>query len=185
MSSAHDDFTADPWAPWTQMIRTELNRRRPERYDKSDREWMEPVIGRAAQTMPNQHKAIRIHAESEVYKQEGAATRRANREILRYADGNRPLLWADLGPLPFSVGGTRVRLDAGTPKDYDDAAQEQRADGKAAYERVLTRADLLEELANTARHRGLNIVSKIGDLPAREQPEGAHRPSDDFDDDEL
>lgn len=175
-----DDFSAETWTQWYKKMRELLNRYRPDRYDKRDDEWMEPVFGWAAQTMPNQHKAIRIYAENEVRREDHAATRRANREILRYADGHAPLLWADLGALPFACGKTRIRLDAGTPDDYLQAAYEHRSDGKAAYERVLVRAGQLEELANIASSQGLNVVSKIGDLPPREGP---RPPDDDFDDD--
>jgi hypothetical protein len=183
-SASENDYTADPWAAWKESIRNELNRLRPDRYDAGDKEWMEPVIGLAAQTMPNQYKAVRVHAESVVSNLDGGATRAANQEILKWADGHKPLFWHELGALPFSCGKLRIRLDAGTPDDYEQAAYEQRASAKSTYDRTLFRATALEELASTARHRGLTIVSGIGDLPIRQTPEGHQFTEDDLGDDE-
>lgn len=138
--------------------------------------------------MPNQHRAIRVHAESEVAKIEGLSTRKANEKILDYADGRKPLSWLEIGPFPFSCGKLRIRLDAGTPDDYEQASYEQRVKAKRDHDRALFRATCLDELAKTARHLGKTVVSEIGDLPIRPMPEGHQHIEDDFldgEDDDL
>lgn len=166
------EFVPDEtWAAWHRKIDELLDQCRPRRYDTKDKSWYEDVIGYAANTIPNQYKVIRVFVEQDVARREAQATRTGNEQMLRYADGVAPLCWFDIGRKPFAVGSTRIRLDDGTPDDYEQCVYEQRSKAKANYDRVIFRTSVMEELARTARMRGVPIVAMIGDLPIRDTGE--------------
>lgn len=87
-----------------------------------------------------------------------------------------PLVWADIGALPLPVKVNeqlRVRLDAVTPQDLEDAAKLVQDDGLKVYQETLRLAECERELAQRARIAGFLIVALLGDLPPRIEEEAA------------
>ncbi|MFB4280789.1 hypothetical protein ACBJ59_36255 [Nonomuraea sp. MTCD27] len=106
---------------------------RPERYDSGDKEWMETVVKRTADSLEEQPDYTQVFldaARRRVYQREGTATRRANkflRDIAR--TGQMPLGWGegdawkavlrDILSAPLSIERSRVRLAAAAPADLE------------------------------------------------------------------
>lgn len=182
MSNSQPDDSQDRlWAEFNDQIRNLLNKHRPDRTSASDKDWLEPVYGWARNHLPDERHAIRNLAKAKVDGLEGAATKRGNDYVRQWAKGQRPLFWADLGPLPISVGnGERVRFDAATPDDVEDAALDLHAKGKATYDEVVLLTETMHDLARKARRAGLSIVALIGDQPPRD---GDNTGDDDEDED--
>lgn len=170
----------DTWAAYHSEIDKRLDEIRPRRSSSGDKDWREPVYGWARNHIPDESNLIRHFAEKEVDRREATATKRGNDLLRRWAKGQMPLLWSDLGPLPTLVDGVRIRMDALTPDDMDDAAREQRSKAKQVYDEVLILSESLEDLARTARRSGCSFVAEIGD----QDPRGAEVTEADFDDEE-
>jgi hypothetical protein len=168
------------WADYYTEIDKRLDALRPQRAMAEDKEWREPVYGWARNHIPNESNLIRHFAEKEVDRREANAIRRGNQLLTKWAKGQIPLMWADLGPLPARVCGVRIRMDALTPDDMDDRARELRSDAKQVYDQVLFLSESLEDLARTARRAGYSFVAEIGD----QKPRGEFVEDDpaDFDD---
>ncbi len=155
------------WAEYHAEINQQLDALRPKRSSSGDKDWRQPVYGWARNHIPNESNLVRHFAEQQVDSCEGKATRRGNKMLRRWAKGQIPLLWSDLGPLPVVVDRVRIRMDALTPDDMDDAARELRSNAKQVYDEVLILSESLEDLARTARRAGCSFVAEIGDLDAR------------------
>lgn len=152
------------WAAYHTEIDKRLDALRPQRSSSGDKDWREPVYGWARNHIPNESNLVRHFAEKEVDAREGKATRRGNKMLRRWAKGQIPLVWSDLGPLPVVLNGTRIRMDALTPDDMDDAAQEIESNGKQVFAEVLLLAESLRKLAQNARRAGYSFVAEVGDL---------------------
>lgn len=173
------------WADYHAEIDKRLDALRPKRSSSGDKDWREPVYGWARNHIPDESNLIRHFAEHEVDGREGKATRRGNKMLRCWAKGQMPLLWADLGPLPVVVDGVRIRMDALTPDDMDDAARELRSNAKQVYDEVLILTESLEDLARKARRSGCSFVAEIGDLEPRGMEQTMYdEPDDEFDEDE-
>lgn len=168
-------MTDETWAEYHAEIDKRLDAIRPQRSSSGDKEWREEVYGWARNHIPNESNLIRHFAENEVNNREAKATRRGNRMLNKWAKGQMPLLWSDLGPLPVVVDRTRIRMDALTPDDMDDAARQKRSEAKQVYDEVLILSECLEDLARMARRAGCTFVAEIGDQDPRgeyvEEPE--------------
>jgi hypothetical protein len=169
----------ESWAEYHAEIDKRLDALRPRRSSSGDKDWREQVYGWARNHIPDETNLVRHFAEKEVDSREAKATRRGNRLLRRWAKGQSPLLWSDLGPLPVIVDGVRIRMDALTPDDMDDAARELRSNAKQIYDEVLILSESLEDLARSARRAGLSFVAELGDL----DPRGAEVTEEDLDDD--
>jgi hypothetical protein len=159
-----DDQT---WAEYHTEIDKRLDALRPQRSSSGDKDWREQVYGWARNHIPNESNLVRHFAEKEVDGREAKATRRGNKMLRRWAKGQIPLLWSDLGPLPVVVDRTRIRMDALTPDDMDDAAQELRSTAKQVFDEVMILSESLVDLARAARRAGCSFVAEIGDLDPR------------------
>lgn len=158
------------WADFREGIRTRLNASRPPKSSPDDREWMQPIIAWAANMLPNPEMAIRRSAEQHVIAIEKNALIRGNRIMLDYARGVAPISWMDLGPLPFKLdrSGLRVRFDSALNEDYLAHARWRRAEAHKRLNAELAVADMFDLLAATATERGLSRPFLLGDLPRRE-----------------
>jgi hypothetical protein len=158
------------WGEFYAGIDDRLNKARPARSNTQDRDWLQPVIGWAANHIPNEMYLVRTFAEREVHKREGDANRKANALLKQYATGQMMLTWADLGPLPFTIDDRaklRVRYDAATPEDLEAHARFIRGSARRRYDAELVVADTLDDLARVAREAGYSRVALIGDMPVR------------------
>ena len=148
------------------QIDTWLNEARPERYSADEKDWIDPVIDKAAEDI-HQYKsvadAVRELARRRVYVREAQATRRANR-ILRDIGktGQLPLGWGedpdwktflfDIIRAPISVARQRIRLGAATDEDWKEWELESaRESDKRAIAESASRegARLLRDLMRT------------------------------------
>lgn len=171
---------AQTWAEYHAEIDKRLDALRPQRSGSGDKDWRERVYGWARNHIPDESNLVRHFAEKEVDAREAKATRRGNKLLRRWAKGQIPLLWSDLGPLPVVVDGVRIRMDALTPDDMDDAARELRSNAKQVYDEVLILSESLEDLARTARRAGYSFVAEIGD----QEPRGMEVLEEDADDED-
>lgn len=178
-SSHEDDWDEEPWGAYRDEIRRRLDAIRPDRSISDDKDWREPVYGWARNHIPNESGLIRHFAETEVDRQEASATRRGNKLVRQWVNGQRPLLWSDLGPLPCTIAKTRIRFDALTPDDMEDWALERLAEGKAVYDEVVLLSEAGLDLARRARRLGFSTVAEIGDLPPQEHGESFDEEGDD------
>ncbi len=173
----------DSWAEFRHEIDRKLDELRPERGSQSEKEWRAPVYGWARNHIPDESNLVRYFAEAEVDRREGLATKRGNLLLRRWAKGQMPLFWVDLGPLPVVVEKVRIRLDAVTPDDIEDAARELEHQGKATYDEVLLLVDGMRDLGRNARRKGLSVVALLGDLKPRTD-RSIFDDDDDLDDDD-
>lgn len=168
-----DDEARKMWAEYEEGIDARLNAARPGRSGPKDRSWMEEagVLGWARNHLPYEEYAVRNFAEAIVMRREGFANRKANRLMRRYALGQAPLFWGDLGPLPFTIDHERlrVRFDAATPADFRTHATYIRETAEKRREAEFLVASALEELADLATAAGFSRVAQIGDLPQKGQ----------------
>jgi hypothetical protein len=182
------DNVDDLWGPFREELTRRINRDRPTRYSRADQSWMEPTIAYARAHLPaDDVTVIRKVARDEVIRIEKDANRKANTLIKRYALGQAPLFWGDLGPLPFTIDlktGLRVRFDAATPEDFELRAARIRDDAKVRHEAEIAVAAEMERLARQARERGYERVAMLGDLPLRADGRIADLDWDDEDDDD-
>ena len=130
-----DDLDADQEVPekaLTHQIDTWLAEERPERYGADDKDWMDPVIDKAAVEITQYTsvtEAVRELARRRVHQREGQATRRTNRVLRDIGQtGQLPLGWGEGGQwkeflfdilrLPISVARERIRFGAATGEDW-------------------------------------------------------------------
>jgi hypothetical protein len=171
---AHDDEVPLMWREFSQQIDKRLDALRPKRASMKERDWREPVYGWARNHIPDESNLIRRFAEKEVDRREEQATKRGNRELRRWMDGQMPLVWADIGSLPVKVNNElRVRLDAVTPQDLEDAAKLVQDEGLKVYAETLRLAECERDLARLAREAGLLVVALLGDLAPRIEQQAA------------
>lgn len=169
-----DDDMPLMWREFHQEIDRRLDARRPARASMKERDWREPVYGWARNHIPDETNIVRRFAEKEVDRREEQATRRGNRELRRWMDGQMPLIWSDIGALPIKVNDElRVRLDVATPQDLEDAAKVVQSDGLKVYQETIRLAECERELARRARDAGVVVVALIGDQPPRIQEDAA------------
>lgn len=169
-----EDETPIMWREFHQEIDRRLDARRPKRASMKERDWREPVYGWARNHIPDESNIVRRFAEKEVDRREEQATKRGNRELRRWMDGQMPLIWNDIGALPVKVrDDLRVRLDAVTPQDLEDAAKIVETDGFKVWQETQRLGECERELARRARAAGFVIVALIGDLPPRLQEQAA------------
>jgi hypothetical protein len=169
----------DSWRKFRADIDQKLAEHRPARIGADEHDWREPVYGWARNHIPDESNIVKHFAQQEVDRREGVATKAANRFLRNWTEGVIPLLWDGFGALPLVVparDGTtelRVRLDAATPEDLNEATRKLRGDAKVVYDRVLVVADGIDDLALGARRRGFALVHDLGDLaPRRFDPSG-------------
>lgn len=158
----------DEWAAYRSKIDEQLDTKRPQRSGSGDKDWREPIYGWARNHIPNESNLIRHFAEQEVDRREALATKRGNKLLRRWAKGQTPLFWSDLGPLPVVVNGVRIRMDALGADDMDSAALELEDRAKQVHDEVLILTKGMHDIADEARRRGVSYVSQIGDLQPRE-----------------
>lgn len=174
----------DSWTEYFRGIDQRLDALRPDRSGRNDKDWREPVYGWARNHIPDESNLIRKFAEREVDRREAVATKRGNKLLRSWARGQAALFWKDLGPLPVVVAKVRIRLDAVTPDDIDDAARELEEAGKAVYDEVVLLGLALRDLGRAARRKGLATVALLGDLDPR-LPAGEVAPFDEEDEDDA
>ena len=107
-----------------------LDRYRPDRYDRHDCQWRDPVVAVVAARIPIVRAQI-VAAEKLVGDREAQATKSVNR-LLRKVDQDRqwplPDIAADLLPRPLSINNERVRLEAASAQDFRAWAISERRD---------------------------------------------------------
>jgi hypothetical protein len=135
-----------------------------------------------AEDIPDETHLVRHYAKEIVDRREALATKRANIVLRKWAHGQTPLDWCLAGPLPIKANGVRIRLDAATPDDIEDAARELEAAGKATFDEVMLLAACMRDLARGARRSNLPTVVLLGNLGPRHDHDGIITP-DDLDDD--
>lgn len=173
MTDTEYDDTPMMWKEFHREIDRRLDDRRPKRASVGEKEWREPIYGWARNHIPDETNLVRVFAEQIVDRREGEATKRGNEHLRRWMHGQMPLTWADVGPLPIKVEKLRIRLDAATPDDMEDAANQVQAEGAKTWQEILLLADTMRDLARQARHAGYVTVARLGDLPPREDAEAA------------
>lgn len=154
----------DSWVEYRHEIDRRLDAVRPERCGANEKDWREPIYGWARNHIPDESNLVRRFAEKEVNNRERIATTRGNKLLRGWLHGRVRLAWRFLGPLPVVVGKVRIRLDAATPDDLEDAARELEERGRLVFNEVLLLVGGLRDLARAARRQGLLTVSLIGDL---------------------
>src|SRR5262245_29226623 len=161
------------WENYRREIDKRLNAIRPQRAGVGEREWREPVYGWARNHIPDESNLVHNFAARIVDQREGQATKIGNLHLRGWLHGVEPLDWSVVGPYPVRVGKLRIRLDAVTPDELEDAARELRAAGQIVWNEVLLLHDGMLDLARAARRQGLATVAKLGDQEPREQPQAA------------
>jgi len=169
-----DDEAPKMWKEYHRQIDQRLDRIRPQRAGAGEKEWREAVYGWARNHIPDESTIVRHFAEQEVDRREAQATRRGNAHLRQWMEGQIPLVWNDIGCLPVKITrDLRVRLDAVTPQDLDDAARLVQDAGLQVYTETLLLAEAERDLASRARQAGLVVVALLGDLPPRVQAQAA------------
>ena len=154
------------WRDWRKQIADDLDKHRPNRYERGETDWMGPVIARARGRMPTDDAVvIRRHVESQVKNQEMQATKRGNKLVREWYEGQRPLDWQLFGPCPIIVNTIRVRLDAATRQDVRDAVDQAHVDNLANYNRAELGLEGYRDLERRAAAHGYEQLSLLGDLP--------------------
>lgn len=160
-----DDGDDKSWKEFRAAIRERLNEHRPDRVGAGETEWREKDYAWARNHMPDESRLVRVVAKQEVDRQEALATRKGNDILRRYIQGESPLEWALLGPYPITIDGLRIRWDAATPDDADDAAREYLDDSKRRYDKEVVLGHGMQDLSRKARREGHSKVAQIGDQP--------------------
>jgi hypothetical protein len=159
----------DLWRNWRAQIAEDLDRHRPDRYDRGASDWMGPIIARARGRMPTDDAVvIRDYVEKQVRNQETQATKRGNKFIREWFEGRRPLDWRLFGPCPIIVGTTHIRLDAATRQDVRDSVDQGHADNLDNYNRAEVALEGFRTLERRAAAQGYEQLSLLGDLPPNE-----------------
>ncbi|MDQ1490557.1 MAG: hypothetical protein QOJ23_3071 [Actinomycetota bacterium] len=172
----------DSWSDFRTEIDHRLDTVRPARCGADEKDWREEVYGWARNHIPDETHLVRHYAKEIVDRREALATKRANIVLRKWAHGQTPLDWCLAGPLPIKANGVRIRLDAATPDDIEDAARELEAAGKATFDEVMLLAACMRDLARGARRSNLPTVVLLGNLGPRHDHDGIITP-DDLDDD--
>lgn len=162
------------WRDWRKQIADDLDKHRPERYDRGETDWMDPVVARARGRMPMEDATvIRRAVEREVRNEEKNATQRGNRLVREWYEGQRPLDWRLFGPCPVVVGTVKVRLDAASRDDVREAIDEAHAKNLANYNRAELGLEGYRDLERRAAAQGFEQLSLLGDLPPHRQEDKA------------
>jgi hypothetical protein len=154
----------DSWAEYHAEIDRRLDEVRPPRAGVGETDWREPVYGWARNHIPNEPDLVRRTAKRVVDLREGEATKRGNVFLRAYGHGQQMLDWAMLGALPIKVGEVRVRFDAATPEDLEDAARLLERNAKRQYDEEVLLVGVMRDIARDARRGGFAFVAQIGNL---------------------
>lgn len=173
----------DHWAEYRAEIDRRLSELRPARVGSDERDWREPVYGWARNHIPDESRLVHNYAEQTVNDREGQATKQGNRIVRAFLHGQAPLEWSIVGPYPVRVGKMRIRLDAASLEDIEDAARELEHAGKVTFDEVMLLVAGLRDLVREARRAGYSTIRELGDLAPRTSPEGFLPFSEDDDDD--
>lgn len=158
------------WEDWRAQIAEDLNKHRPDRYERNETDWMGPVIARARGRMPTDDAVvIRRHVEKEVRNQETQSHKRGNKFVREWNEGRRPLDWKLYGPCPILVDGIKVRFDAASRQDVRDFVDQAHADNLANFNRAEIALDGYRTLERMAAAQGYEQLSLLGDLPPHGQ----------------
>ena len=131
---------------------------------------MEPTKGWARNHIPDESNIVRHFADDIVQRREGLATKRGNNFLRKWNEGERPLDWALFGPLPIKLpDGLRVRLDAATLMDIEDAAVLMEEEAKRNFDKVVILVRALRDLVREARGKGFQRISQLGNLTPRDE----------------
>lgn len=164
----------ESWKAYRRAIDRILCEDRPARAGVDEREWRERAYGYARNHIPDETNLVRHIAQQEVDRREAQATKRGNILLRAYARGASPLDWSIVGPWPVKVGELRIRLDAATPDDIEDAARELEGRAKQVYDEVVMLVGCMRDLARRARRAGMELVAQLGD----ESPSGPFEPGE-------
>jgi hypothetical protein len=159
-------------ASFRQHIADMLNQYRPDRAAADERGWRDPVYAWAEANMPADARTVAFVAAAEVDNAESRATTAGNKILRAFQQGQAPLSWDMVGPYPVVVGKLRIRLDAATPEDLEDAAQQLDTHARRNYAQELLLVDCLRDLARLTRRSGKRYASELGDLDAPDNPGG-------------
>lgn len=162
----------ESWAEYRAGIDKILDEDRPPRAGVGEKAWRERAYGWGRTHIPNESEIVRHFAVREVDNREMQATKRANGFLRAYGHGQAVLDWKLLGALPVKVGDVRVRFDAATPDDVEDAARQLEVNAKRQYDEEVLLVGVMRDLARDARRSGHLVVSQLGDLKPFGWPEG-------------
>lgn len=175
-----DDFYDEPddEKDLNALIDEWLSNERPERYESADKDWMHPVIEKAAIALRRRQaddEVISDAARRRVYTREGMATKRTNRILRDISDsGQLPLGWGEgqewkqffveLLQLPLSIDRTRVCFGAATARDLEQwELQSAREEDKRRIAEMKARSGA-RLLAEMLREQGAERVDQLHPL---------------------
>lgn len=159
----------------TDLIDLWLSDDRPERYDATDKDWMDDAVEKATEQLkrrPNADEVIHDAARRRVYQREGQATKTANRNLRNIAKtGALPLGWgegddwksflADVLNRPLSIAHMRVRFGAASATDLEQWELENaREEDKRRLAQIETREGA-RLLADWLRKQGAQRVEDV------------------------
>ncbi|MGH3476020.1 MAG: hypothetical protein ACRDQD_04195 [Nocardioidaceae bacterium] len=173
----------DSWSEFRAEIDRRLDEKRPARCGPEEKDWREEVYGWARNHIPDETHLVRVFAKDEVDRREGLATKRANNYLRRWGHGQVPLDWSLVGPLPIKANAVRIRLDAATPDDIEDAARELAAAGKVTFDEVMLLTESMRDLARAARRSNVATIVLLGNIGPRRENDGIQIEDDDDEDD--
>lgn len=156
-------------APVTLFAR-EIDRRlsaaRPERYGPADIDWKSDTIAWGVANYPDHETAIADQVRAYVKRAEHQATLRLRSYLRHWKYNGRYLRVDEIGASPIVIDrtGTRVRYDAATPEDLDQAAALNDEQSEYAYQQRRAYSEAIRDLSRRARAAGLMHVAQLGDL---------------------
>ena len=154
-------------------IRQLLDQHRPERYESTDKSWMEPVVEIVAQSLSAQEARF-IAADHKVHSEEATATRPVKRILRDFANGVARLEWLDVMHWPVAIDGkTRVQVGKMTADDWRAWANQERRqamDDMAARHAACEGAERVAEMMLAS---GAATTGDIADLLADDDPKQA------------
>lgn len=133
MTEYEEEFEQEEDKTLADWVDEWLTDERPERYDDDDRDWMTPVIEKAAKMhreRPHDELAEEA-ARRYVSSREGQASQRVNRILRAIAEAQTLPLWWDEDPawkityanvlhLPVKIGDRKVQFRAMTAGDWEE-----------------------------------------------------------------
>lgn len=140
-----------------------LDQERPERYDKDDQEWQEPVVRKIRDRLleDSAERIAEEYARKLVHTREGVATQGLNTLLRRFKDGQFPIGFGEGGNwktfylahllAPLLIGRNKVRFGVATPADFDEWVAEKKRAGEREQLRRAEAIDGAEWLATALR----------------------------------